>query len=109
MVHLDGAPVSSSAPPAPGELLEIYATGLGAIDNNLLLGAAAPSDPPDSMTATPAVRLADTPLAVTFSGLAPGFVGLYQINAVAPERFMFTGPVVITLLEAGQQTQLSLQ
>jgi uncharacterized protein (TIGR03437 family) len=40
------------------------------------------------------------PLTVTFSGLAPGFVALYQVNAVVPSasgRASFTGPLTLTI------------
>ena len=33
---------------------------------------------------TPLVNIAGIAAAVTFSGLAPGFVGLYQMNAQVP-------------------------
>jgi uncharacterized protein (TIGR03437 family) len=49
-----------------GDYLEIYATGLG----DLRSGAQ--------------VTLAGRPAEVTFSGLAPGFAGLYQVNVRIP-------------------------
>jgi uncharacterized protein (TIGR03437 family) len=49
-----------------GEYLEIYATGLGDLSN------------------TPEVTVAGTAAEVTFSGFAPGFAGLYQVNARIP-------------------------
>jgi adhesin/invasin len=33
------------------------------------------------------VTLAGTPLEVTWAGLAPGFAGLYQVNALLPADF----------------------
>ena len=52
------------------------------------------------------------PLTVTFSGLAPGFVGLYQVNASvpsAPQLGASTGP--LTLVDNGQTAswQVALQ
>ncbi len=62
---------------APGEFLEIYTTGLGAVR---------PSSTPglQETVLTPQVFLAQQPARVVFSGLTPGFVGLYQINAETP-------------------------
>ena len=64
-------------PAVPGEYLLIYSTGLGAAP--VASGAAAPKSP-DQTTAIPTVTIAGLPALVTYSGLAPGFVGLYQIN-----------------------------
>jgi uncharacterized protein (TIGR03437 family) len=39
--------------------------------------------------------------AVQFAGLAPGFVGLYQVNAVIPQG-VSTGPAVpVTIAQSG--------
>jgi uncharacterized protein (TIGR03437 family) len=48
-------------------------------------GAAAPSVPPLAQTTNlPTVSIAGLFANVTYSGLAPGFVGLYQVNVQAP-------------------------
>jgi uncharacterized protein (TIGR03437 family) len=67
-----------------GDSATIWATGLGAVSNAPATGAAAGSSPL-SVTPVPAtvtVDGADVP--VTFSGLAPGFAGLYQVNINVP-------------------------
>jgi uncharacterized protein (TIGR03437 family) len=46
------------------------------------------------------VTVANTPAEVLFSGLAPGFVGLYQINARVPAAAP-TGRQPLTLSAAG--------
>ncbi len=47
--------------------------------------------------ATPGVTIEGVPATVTFSGLAPGFVGLYQVNVVIPQE-VSSGPAVPLIL-----------
>ena len=61
--------------------MTIYASGPGAVTNAPADGAAAPVDPLARSLAEPAVFVGGRRAAVTFSGLAPGWVGLWQINA----------------------------
>lgn len=68
-----------------GEYLEIYATGLGAVDNEPRSGSLAPADPLSRTIANSSVTIGGVPVEVTFSGLAPGQVGLYQVNALVPD------------------------
>jgi uncharacterized protein (TIGR03437 family) len=61
-----------------GEFLEIYCTGLGATQGspqNIFL---------EETTARPRVTIAGRDAEVLFSGLAPGFTGLYQVNVRIP-------------------------
>jgi uncharacterized protein (TIGR03437 family) len=77
--------VDASHPATPGSTyIQIYCMGLGAVTNQPLDGSAAPSSPLARTSATPQVTIGNAPATVTFSGLAPGFVGLYQINALVP-------------------------
>jgi uncharacterized protein (TIGR03437 family) len=67
-----------------GEVLVLYTTGLGPLTLNLADGVGAPLDPL-AWTADPLEVLVDREQCVVyFSGLAPGFVGLYQINFKVP-------------------------
>ena len=65
------------------EALEIYATGLGPVDNPPPSGF--PAELPLRQTLTqPAVSIGGEPAEVLFSGLAPGLVALYQVNVRVP-------------------------
>ncbi len=68
----------------PGGILSIFATGLGAVSPRVATGAAAAAEPLSRTTTEPVVTIGGARAAVQFSGLAPGFVGLYQVNVVVP-------------------------
>jgi len=79
IVHIsDYSLVTAENPAQAGEYLAIYCTGLGVTGTMIPSGAAAPPGP------TPVQYLvqveADSGIAVTYAGLAPGFAGLYQVN-----------------------------
>ena len=77
--------VTSSSPAQPGEYLSIYCTGLGPVNIAVQSGTPAPSTPPLAMTQmTPTATIGNASALVTFSGLAPGFVGVYQVNLQVP-------------------------
>jgi uncharacterized protein (TIGR03437 family) len=80
------APPSGSGgnPVAAGEFISIYCTGLGAVSNRPATGIAARSDPLSVTTTTPTVTIGGIAAQVSFSGLAPGAVGLYQVNVQVP-------------------------
>lgn len=85
IVHLNGSVVTASAPAVAGEYLSIYCTGLGPLNMPVQSGAAGPTTAPLPQTlSTPAVTIGGTAAVVAYSGLAPGFVGLYQVNVQVP-------------------------
>jgi uncharacterized protein (TIGR03437 family) len=83
------APVGSvpgrlTRPTAQAEWISIFCTGLGPVTNQPATGAVALGNPLSITIATPTVSIGGVPATVSFSGLAPGFVGLYQIDAQIP-------------------------
>jgi uncharacterized protein (TIGR03437 family) len=66
-------------------------------------GVAAASNPLSQAVTQPSVTIGTVPAAVTFSGLAPGFVGLYQVNAQVPQSAS-TGDAVSVVLSIGGAT-----
>ena len=71
-------------PAQRGEYISIYCTGLGPVANQPASGAAAQGAPLSVTVTTPVVTIGGVPAVVSYSGLAPGFVGLYQVNAQVP-------------------------
>ncbi|MFN0169508.1 MAG: hypothetical protein ACKV22_24060 [Bryobacteraceae bacterium] len=69
-------------PVSAGDLVVLYATGLGATNQPWEAGKPAPLEPLLRATAQVEVRIGGQATPVEFAGPAPGFVGLYQVNVV---------------------------
>ena len=76
------APAASatSRPARRGEAVSLFATGLGPVANQPSTGASAPSEPLAFTLEEPLVTVGDVAVPVLYSGLAPGYAGLYQVN-----------------------------
>ena len=75
---------SGENPARAGSVVQIFATGLGAVSPVVPTGQPAPLSPLSETATTPVVLMGGIPAEVTYSGLAPGTVGVYQINARIP-------------------------
>jgi uncharacterized protein (TIGR03437 family) len=102
-------------PAKPGDAIVIYCSGLGSVSpSGAEAGQATPTNTLYS-TVTPAVvTIGGQTANVFFSGLTPGFTGLYQINAYVPTGITagdsvavvlsvggFGGPAVTIAIESG--------
>ena len=76
--------VTGAAPAAAGETLVIYLTGLGTVNYSPAAGQPASLSVLSRTTVSPQVSIGGLSASVAFSGLTPGYIGLYQINAVVP-------------------------
>ncbi len=86
LLNQDFSPNSAQNPAAAGSVIQIFATGLGLTNPSVAAGQPGASSPPLNMTVnTPLVTIGGAAAPVLFSGLAPGFVGLYQVNAQVPQ------------------------
>jgi uncharacterized protein (TIGR03437 family) len=65
------------------DILLVYAGGLGAVNSTVANGDA-PTTSVTTMT-LPTVLVNNVPAVVLFSGLAPGFPGVYQLNIQVPQ------------------------
>jgi uncharacterized protein (TIGR03437 family) len=104
ILHSDGVTLAQPGTPASiGDTVVIYCAGLGAVNPAVAAGAPAPSVPPLSTTVnTVTVTIGGQPARVTFSGLTPGYPGLYQVNAVVPGGIVTGDAVPVVIGVAGQ-------
>ncbi len=92
---------ASSRPAKRGEYISIFCSGLGAVSNPPADGAPASTTTLSSTSSNPSVSIGGVPAQVSFSGLAPGFVGLYQVNVQVPANAPAGDSVAVVLNIAG--------
>jgi uncharacterized protein (TIGR03437 family) len=84
ITHANNTLVTPSSPAQAGEILTIWATGGGPLNNQPMDGAPGPTSSPSTTVVRPTVTIGGLPGTVLFSGLAPTFVGEWQINVQLP-------------------------
>ncbi len=77
-------PITAANPARRGQTIELFASGLGPVTNQPASGFPGPTDPLAQTTSQPTMTIGGQAASVSFSGLAPGFAGLYQLNVVVP-------------------------
>jgi uncharacterized protein (TIGR03437 family) len=97
--------VSSTNPTTAGATILIYCTGLGPVTNQPPTGSPGPSGPLARTIMTPTVTIGGALANVPFSGLAPGYVGLYQVNAQVPAGSASGDSVPIAISIGGVDSQ----
>jgi uncharacterized protein (TIGR03437 family) len=83
MTHVDSLP---SHPVKAGGFISIYATGLGPVSPPLPIGQPAPLDSSIVLTPKGDVLINGLATGVQFAGMAPGYTGVYQVNAKIPPK-----------------------
>ncbi len=96
----------NARPARTGEWLEIFAAGLGPVSNQPATGDPSPARPLSRTRSTPAVMLGGVAAPVAFSGLAPSFVGLYQVNAQVPDGAALGEAVSLSLTIGGIESNV---
>jgi uncharacterized protein (TIGR03437 family) len=96
ILHSNFKLADTADPAKAGEIVLIYCTGLGYVVAPLPADGVAATG---QMTmSTPTVTIGAVNAPVSFSGLAPGYVGLYQVNAqVRAGLAAKNQPVIITI------------
>lgn len=103
--------ISGSNPVERGRVVQLYLNGLGPVERPVPSGEPASAIDLNRTVQLPEVTIAGRPAVVQFSGLAPGFVGLYQVNAVVPaEAPAGIQPLVVSIGGVSSQTsQLNIR
>ncbi len=104
--HKDGTRVDKQHPAVRDEPLTIYATGLGpTTGGKVTAGSPSPASP---LAVTAPVNLyfgdptiSDSGVVVQWSGLAPGLIGVYQINGFVPGTHLSGNGLPVTLKIGG--------
>jgi uncharacterized protein (TIGR03437 family) len=93
-------------PARRGEVIQIFGTGPGPLSSTIADGQAAPASP--LVTTTLPVRgvVSSIEGPVEFSGMAPGFVGLWQVNVRVPDRPFVAGQVSLFLTVGGMPSNV---
>jgi uncharacterized protein (TIGR03437 family) len=85
ILNQDGALNTPTAPAQPGDYITLYMNGQGVLDRPLADGQAAPSAPLIHPALPVTATIGGLNAFVQFAGLAPGFVGLFQVNLQVPD------------------------
>jgi len=106
LFHADGRVVNKSHPASRDEPVTLYALGLGPTTGGKVAGGAPSPSNPLALTGTVEVFFGDpsykqAAIIVDWSGLAPGWFGLYQLNLRVPGFHMKGDALPVTLRVGG--------
>ncbi len=86
--HADGSLITPASPAQPGEIIVLYAAGLGRTIPDTSSGSVAMTAAPILYASQLRILLNGVPCPpedIYYAGVTPGFAGLYQINLRLPD------------------------
>jgi uncharacterized protein (TIGR03437 family) len=101
--------VTVSNPIHRDDVISIYLTGMGNTSPAVEAGFPGGSSPVATPLIAPSVRIGGVALAVEFAGLAPGQVGVYQINARVPRNTPTGFDLPLNVAQGGQGTTVPVR
>jgi uncharacterized protein (TIGR03437 family) len=104
IVHPDGSWVvaGNGNSAKAGDTLEIFCTGLGDVSPRLVAGYPAPPSPLSYVIDAVTLTIGGVNVVPFFSGAAPGFSGLYQVNATIPAGIAASQQSPLVLSQGGR-------
>jgi uncharacterized protein (TIGR03437 family) len=105
----DSQLVTPTNPIHPNDKVTIYLTGMGQTTPPVEAGQPAPAQPLSAAVVEPSVTLGGSALAVSYAGLVPGEVGVYQINATVPSGVTGGLAVPLVISQGGAATTLNVR
>jgi uncharacterized protein (TIGR03437 family) len=107
---VDGRMITNATPIHLDQVLNIYMSGMGPVNAAVNAGDAGPSSPLATTLGTPSITLGGASIWTLWSGLAPGLVGVYQINAQVPFKNIPKGDnIPLTITQGGVSTTVRLR
>ncbi len=94
-------PGRESRPAKPGDFITIFCTGLGGVSPALADGQPGTNN---TTVEKPSVTIDGVPATLQFSGIAPGFVGLDQVNVQVPAGTRTANDIPVVLTIGGKQS-----
>jgi minor extracellular serine protease Vpr len=98
--------ITAGNPARQGQAVQLFANGLGPLNNQPATGDPAVASPLATCKSVPTVMIGGKNAVGSFCGLAPGFPGLYQVNVTVPTG-LTPGVNPITLAIGGQTSKSS--
>ena len=99
--------IGAGRPAQKGEYIELYANGLGPVDNQPASGAPATASPLPKTKNAVTITIGGQPVTPLYAGLSPGLPGLYQVNVQIPAS-LASGSQPIELTIAGQKATTAI-
>ncbi len=87
VLHANYSVVNADSPALPGEIVQVFLSGMGSVTPSVADGAAAPGTQPfAAVTAPTAVTIGGQSAQISFNGLTPLLASLYQLNVKVPSN-----------------------
>jgi len=97
--------VTVSNPLRADDVVSIYLTGMGNTTPAVQAGFPAGAEPTPAPVIAPQVRLGGVQMGIEFAGLAPGQIGVYQINARVPHNAPTGFDIPLVVDQNGQSSE----